>query len=125
MGAPRKDYERLIPPHSFIHVDDFESPKHLAKYLNLVGSSEELYSKYMEWKKHYIMLNVYDWHCRLCAMLHAGVPPMWYDDINNWYTGAGVCLDPSPENPYASWRKDRQYNGPLNITSSENSYRFH
>ena len=124
MGAPREDYERLIPPHSFIHVDDFKSPKHLAKYLKLVGSNEKLYSKYLEWKKHYIMLSVNDWHCRLCALLHAGASPMWYDNINTWYTGPGVCLDPSTRNPYASWRIHRKLNRPLNATSTENRNKF-
>ena len=30
MGARPEDYARLAPPHSYIHVDDFESPKELA-----------------------------------------------------------------------------------------------
>ena len=125
MGAPRKDYERLIPPNSFIHVDDFKNPEHLAEYLKLVGNNEKLYSKYLEWKKHYVMLSSNDWHCRLCALLHAGAPPMWYDDINKWYTGPGVCLDPSDANPYASWKIDEEINGSLSIASTKNSYKFH
>lgn len=31
MGAPRKDYEKIAPPHSFIHVNDFPGPSALAK----------------------------------------------------------------------------------------------
>ena len=37
MGAPKKTYERVAPPHSFIHVDDFVSPQKLAEYLHALG----------------------------------------------------------------------------------------
>jgi len=37
MGAAKKDYLRVAPPHSFIHVDDFLSPKLLADYLHNLG----------------------------------------------------------------------------------------
>ena len=37
MGAARKTYERVAPPHSFIHVDDFVSPQKLAEYLHVLG----------------------------------------------------------------------------------------
>ena len=33
MGAPKRDYEKIAPPNSFIHVTDFNSTAHLAKYL--------------------------------------------------------------------------------------------
>ena len=37
MGAPKKAYERVAPPHSFIHVDDYTTPKMLAEYLLHIG----------------------------------------------------------------------------------------
>ena len=37
MGAPKKTYERVAPPYSFIHVDDYTTPKQLAKYLLQLG----------------------------------------------------------------------------------------
>ena len=33
MGAPKRYYEKIAPPKSFIHVNDFKHPEHLAKYL--------------------------------------------------------------------------------------------
>ena len=33
MGPPRRDYERLAPPNSFIHISDFDGPKDLTQYL--------------------------------------------------------------------------------------------
>ena len=34
MGASKEAYERSAPQHSFIHVDDFSGPAHLAEYLH-------------------------------------------------------------------------------------------
>ena len=45
MGARREDYERVAPPHSFIHVDDFESPFQLAAYLKRLDKDEALYNE--------------------------------------------------------------------------------
>ena len=46
MGAPKKTYERVAPPHSFIHVDDFVSPQKLAEYLHVLGEHDTLMIKY-------------------------------------------------------------------------------
>ncbi|XP_041460813.1 4-galactosyl-N-acetylglucosaminide 3-alpha-L-fucosyltransferase FUT6-like [Lytechinus variegatus] len=50
-GAPREDYERILPPNSFIHVEDFKSVKELAAYLLNVSKNDTLYNTYFEWKK--------------------------------------------------------------------------
>lgn len=50
MGAQRSEYEEKSPKNSFIHVDDFESPKHLAEYLLKLDSNDDLYNEYFKWK---------------------------------------------------------------------------
>lgn len=45
MGPNKKDYEKLAPPHSYIHVDDFESPAKLVDYLRLLHSNATLYNR--------------------------------------------------------------------------------
>jgi len=50
-GRSRKDYERIAPGSSFIHVDDFASIKELAQYLLKVDKDPELYNSYFEWRK--------------------------------------------------------------------------
>ncbi|KAJ8035751.1 Glycoprotein 3-alpha-L-fucosyltransferase A [Holothuria leucospilota] len=52
LGASKEDYERVAPPNSFIHVDDFASVKDLAKYLKAVASNLTLFQSYFEWKNH-------------------------------------------------------------------------
>ena len=50
LGARPEDYEALAPPHSYIHVDDFESPRHLAEYLHKLDKNDDLYNEYFRWK---------------------------------------------------------------------------
>lgn len=45
MGARPSDYTRLAPPNSFIHVEDFNDPQHLAEYLLLLDANSTLYNK--------------------------------------------------------------------------------
>ena len=126
MGAPRRDYERRVPPNSFIHVEDFKSPQALAAYLRLVGNNEHLYSKYLEWKHSFVLLGGRSWPCRICALLHSHAPPSWYDDLNSWYTHPDLCLDPTPSNPYASWKIQETRNGVKMINfSRKNGYKIY
>ncbi|XP_065296346.1 glycoprotein 3-alpha-L-fucosyltransferase A-like [Dermacentor albipictus] len=74
MGASREDYLAAAPYHSYIHVDDFGSPKELAEYLQLLSRNRTLYNQYFEWKGTGEFVNTYFW-CRLCAMLHAPPAP--------------------------------------------------
>ncbi|XP_071811596.1 4-galactosyl-N-acetylglucosaminide 3-alpha-L-fucosyltransferase FUT5-like isoform X1 [Apostichopus japonicus] len=50
-GAPRKDYERLAPPNSFIHADDFDSIEDLANYIKFLDKNDDEYNKYFRWKE--------------------------------------------------------------------------
>jgi glycoprotein 3-alpha-L-fucosyltransferase len=103
MGARPEDYKRTAPPHSFIHVDDFESPKHLADYLHKLDKNDDLYNEYFLWKGTGTFINTLFW-CRLCSMVNIGAQyPMWYNDINKWWRGPEVCIKPSGK-PWASWR---------------------
>lgn len=90
MGAPREDYLAAAPYHSYIHVDDFASPKHLAEYLLLLRQNRTLYNEYFLWKGTGEFINTYFW-CRLCAMLHAPPPPSGTSrralgGVYNWWT---------------------------------------
>lgn len=49
MGAKPEDYERSAPYRSYIHVDEFESPKELAAYLHQLDKNDELYNSYFRY----------------------------------------------------------------------------
>ena len=100
MGAPKEDYVAHAPAHSFIHVDDFDSPKELAEYLHLLDRNDTLYNEYFEWKGTGQFINTF-FSCRLCAMLHQvkpGDPPRFYNDANEWWRGGSTCTR-------GTWRK--------------------
>lgn len=70
MGANKGDYIKVAPPGSFIHVDDFKSPKELATYLKMLNSNDDLYNKYFEWKINYTITKTGESLCGLCDALH-------------------------------------------------------
>lgn len=101
MGAPPEDYYKSAPRHSFIHVDEFESPKELAAYLLKLDADNDLYNSYFKWKGMGEFFNTH-FFCRLCALLHDdNYPIKSYRDINEWWRGPGVCTS-------GSWRKAKK-----------------
>lgn len=103
MGAPPEDYENSAPYHSYIHVDDFASPKELAEYLKILDENDDLYNSYFKWKGtgEFISPVTHFW-CQVCAMLHDESSikiPNWYDDINEWLRPPGICTK-------GSWRNN-------------------
>lgn len=92
MGARKEDYERVAPHHSYIHVEDFASPKELADYLHLLDRNDTLYNEYFLWKGTGELVNTYFW-CRVCAMLHDEHPPKVYEDLDAWWRAPGTCVD--------------------------------
>ncbi|XP_043266211.1 glycoprotein 3-alpha-L-fucosyltransferase A [Colletes gigas] len=90
MGAHPTDYARSAPYRSYIHVDEFESPKELAEYLHRLDRDDELYNSYFRWKGTGEFINTYFW-CRVCAMLHDDRRPKFYKDVNEWWRGDGIC----------------------------------
>ncbi len=63
MGARPQDYERSAPFHSFIHVDDFDGPEDLAKYLHVLDQDDQLYNEYFQWKVSAVL----EFVCVVCA----------------------------------------------------------
>ncbi|XP_064601367.1 glycoprotein 3-alpha-L-fucosyltransferase A-like [Liolophura sinensis] len=92
MGARSEDYKRVSPPHSYIHVEDFETLKDLAKYLHLLDLNDDLYNAYFRWQGTGEFVNTQFW-CRLCALAHdSDHPPSHYEDIQEWWGGKGSCI---------------------------------
>lgn len=87
------DYDSLAPPNSFINLMDFPTVKDLADYLLLLNRTDELYSKYFDWKRHnQIDLSPMDGWCDLCRMAHdVDLPPKIYSDIQHWWFDDGQC----------------------------------
>ena len=95
MGARKQDYVRSAPEKSFIHVDDFDGPEHLAEYLHKLDRDDSLYNEYFQWKGTGEMINT-KFFCRVCSLLHDDQrreeAATYYKDINQWWRGKGTCV---------------------------------
>ena len=105
MGARPEDYAAVAPPHSYIHVDDYKSPRALAVFLKHLVEHPEHYNKYFKWKKMGKFIDTKFW-CRLCAMLHeARNHVTWVKDVDAWWKGPDVCVQ---GRPWASWKQQNK-----------------
>ncbi|KAM9301752.1 4-galactosyl-N-acetylglucosaminide 3-alpha-L-fucosyltransferase FUT6-like [Gastrophryne carolinensis] len=90
MGPSRRNYERFIPSSSFIHVDDFSSPKDLADYLLKLDKDDEAYQQYFTWRTYYKPAKTRDFwiyeYCRVCKALKEAPPYRTIPSIANWFT---------------------------------------
>ncbi|XP_013929227.1 PREDICTED: alpha-(1,3)-fucosyltransferase 9-like [Thamnophis sirtalis] len=97
LGPPRENYEDYIPPQSFIHVDDFESPRNLSEYLLMLDQNDTLYRSYFEWKKDFGVYRPHFWKSHLCLACdyiqkHPGYQSVgnlqkwfWNDSCSNFF----------------------------------------
>ncbi|CAF1270093.1 unnamed protein product [Adineta steineri] len=89
-GPKRENFARIVPPQSFIHVDDYTSDKDLADALNLIGKNRTLYGKYHAWRQYYDVyyeakdVDPYRF-CELCYRLNTNKQRIWYENINEWF----------------------------------------
>ena len=101
MGAHPDDYARAAPEGSYIHVDDFESPKALAEYLHQLDKDDDAYNAYFRWKGTGEFIDT-QFFCRVCAMLHDPSAPTQEDrDINAWWSLKDICTRKSWRNQNA------------------------
>ncbi len=67
-------YKEIAPPHSYIDVSDYDSPKHLAEYLLHLDANPAEYLSYFWWKEHYSVRTGQEQRfatmCELCARLN-------------------------------------------------------
>ncbi|KAB0797649.1 hypothetical protein PPYR_08642 [Photinus pyralis] len=90
LGARKEDYIRSAPKDSFIYAHDFNNPKDLARFLKKLDEDDDMYNSYFRWKGTGEFINTHFW-CRLCALLHSTYSNKWYKDVNEWWSGPGVC----------------------------------
>ena len=50
-GPHVDDVKAMAPPNSYIHVEDYNSPAELAKYLDYLSKNDTAYLEYHQWRK--------------------------------------------------------------------------
>ncbi|XP_011310665.1 glycoprotein 3-alpha-L-fucosyltransferase A [Fopius arisanus] len=102
MGPPKKDCNRLLPPHSFIHVTDFHSPEDLFNYLRYVDEDDEMYGRYHAWRTEWRVLNEHGYFgsepkhfCRLCqALWRNKFKKKYYENPSDYWSKNDCLLTP-------------------------------
>uniref|UniRef100_A0A3B4T857 Fucosyltransferase n=1 Tax=Seriola dumerili TaxID=41447 RepID=A0A3B4T857_SERDU len=90
LGPPRQNYEEHIPADSFIHVDDFSTPKELAERILYLNQNITEYMKYFNWKNRFeVQLGGFgqEHACRTCSYLQKNRRYQAFHDLNKWYWG--------------------------------------
>lgn len=103
-GATKQDVEAVAPPGSFIHVDDFATPRELVDYLEYLDKNDTAYLEYHKWRLTPISdvpntgnPGYPDLFCRVCKRLVLEQhPPKTIPSISRWLYGQGyednLCL---------------------------------
>ena len=91
----KANYQEFAPPHSYIDINEFSSPKALADHLIMLGSDSRMYHRYFEWKDNYKVERypTNGW-CDLCEKLNDALyvsQSQFYEDINEWWMGKATC----------------------------------
>nr|DBA17283.1 TPA: hypothetical protein GDO54_002757 [Pyxicephalus adspersus] len=89
LGPSRKNYERFIPPDSFIHVDDFSSAQELAAYLLSLDKDDQRYRQYFNWRSRYMPVEKRKtWiteYCKVCKALKEAPAYRSIPSIAEWF----------------------------------------
>ncbi|XP_033054226.1 galactoside 3(4)-L-fucosyltransferase [Trachypithecus francoisi] len=88
LGPSRSNYERFLPPDAFIHVDDFQSPKDLAQYLQELDKDHARYLSYFRWRET-LRPRSFIWaldFCKACWKLQEESRYQTVRSIAAWFT---------------------------------------
>lgn len=90
LGPSRQNYEEHIPADSFIHINDFATPKELAERLFYLDNSTSEYMKYFDWRNRFqVRMSGFgrEHACRSCSFLQQNRRYQSLSDLNRWYWG--------------------------------------
>ncbi|KAL6086996.1 hypothetical protein STEG23_009144 [Scotinomys teguina] len=87
LGPSRKNYERFLPLDAFIHMDDFDSPKDLAQYLQELDRDSLSYQRYFHWRKTlrpglWSMAHIF---CKACRQLQWDQRYQMVPSVASWF----------------------------------------
>lgn len=93
MGASKHSYKKLLPPGSYIDVDDFARPADLAKYILYMNTTNE-FTKYFRWRNKFKILNEHGYfqtesfhYCRACeALNYNNKSKKVYDNLEKFWS---------------------------------------
>ncbi|KAF5290794.1 hypothetical protein FQR65_LT11526 [Abscondita terminalis] len=98
MGPSKSNLKQILPPNSFIDVNDFWSPTQLGKFLLNLNKSLDKLEKYFEWTRNFAVLNEHGYfrsksvhYCRMCeALNYNSRETKIYDNLEEYF-GLNLC----------------------------------
>nr|XP_023419123.1 alpha-(1,3)-fucosyltransferase 5-like [Cavia porcellus] len=87
LGPSRANYERVLPPDAFIHVDDFPSPRALAQHLLALDQDDAQYLRHFRWRDT-LQVGIGNWtlaFCKACWRLQEGPRYQTVASIAAWF----------------------------------------
>ncbi|XP_036978406.1 4-galactosyl-N-acetylglucosaminide 3-alpha-L-fucosyltransferase 9-like [Acanthopagrus latus] len=90
LGPSRQNYEDHVPGDSFIHVDDFSTPKELADRLLYLDKNETEYTAYFDWTNRFkVQQSTFGptHACETCRYLQRNKGYQAFHGLNKWYWG--------------------------------------
>ncbi|XP_037301482.1 4-galactosyl-N-acetylglucosaminide 3-alpha-L-fucosyltransferase 9-like [Manduca sexta] len=83
-----EDCQKLLPPNSFLHADQFNSPVEMVNMIKAMGADDELLLSFHAWRNHFNVTNEHGFFnskssqmCRLCQALNYNDKSVrWYDE---------------------------------------------
>ena len=95
----------MAPAKSYIDVQQFNTPKQLAQYLQYLDRNITAYAEYFEWKRYFKVNWWSKIFCQLCKSLNdATMPPKTYPNLAEWWVKDSHCI-PQVNFPW-SWKND-------------------
>ncbi|CAF0854568.1 unnamed protein product [Adineta ricciae] len=90
LGPGKKNYQQILPPNSFIHIDDFQNVTELTDELILISKNLQRFAFYHQWRQDYRLITwpsnyfIDDLFCNLCRKLHQDTEPKIYSNFSQW-----------------------------------------
>ena len=84
----RKEYEKMAPPNSYLHIDDFASPQDLANYIKQIANNPKLFQSFFWWQEFYQIQTdfVFETNCQLCDKINEEIhSPNDYSNFKEYW----------------------------------------
>ena len=67
-GTSIESCQYHLPPHSFLHINNFSTPMILAEYIHFLRNNDKAYFKYHEWRKDYTVFSPFSFQPNVCPI---------------------------------------------------------
>ncbi|CAK1547215.1 unnamed protein product [Leptosia nina] len=94
MGPKVDECVDLLPPNSFLHIDQFNGPKHLAEYMISLSRDNQALLEFHRWRNNFKIVNEHGYfgtksfhYCRVCEALNYndGRGKVYGEDELRWF----------------------------------------